>query len=111
ESLAMLLQIEGHEVQVAHDGLSALSIARAFRPHVAVLDIGMPQLDGYAVARALRKEPWGADAMVIALTGRGQEEDKRQAASAGFDVHLTKPVDPGRVASLIASVARREPAH
>lgn len=111
ESLAMLLQIEGHEVQVAHDGLSALSIARAFRPHVAILDIGMPQLDGYAVARALRKEPWGADAMVIALTGRGHEEDKRQAASAGFDVHLTKPVDPGRVASLIASVVRPEPAH
>ncbi|HEX8757914.1 MAG TPA: ATP-binding protein [Steroidobacteraceae bacterium] len=111
ESLAMLLQVEGHDVQVAHDGLSALSLARALRPHVAILDIGMPQLDGYAVARALRKEPWGAEVLIIALTGRGQEEDKRQAAAAGFDVHLTKPVDPGRIASLIASRAQPEHAH
>ncbi len=90
ESLAMLLQVEGHEVRVAHDGLNALSLARAFRPDVAVLDIG---------------------ALVIALTGRGQDEDKRQAAAAGFDVHLTKPVDPGRVASLIASRVRPEHGH
>ncbi|MFI4884771.1 MAG: ATP-binding protein [Steroidobacterales bacterium] len=103
ETLAMLLEVAGHDVRVAHDGCGALSLARAFRPQVAILDIGMPQLDGYAVARALRKEPWGADLLVIALTGRGQEEDKRQAAAAGFDVHLTKPVDPGRVTSLVGA--------
>ncbi|MGH8169103.1 MAG: hybrid sensor histidine kinase/response regulator, partial [Steroidobacteraceae bacterium] len=108
ESLAMLLQLEGHDVRVAHDGLSALSLARAFRPQVAILDIGMPQLDGYSLARELRKESRGADVLIIALTGRGQEKDKRQAASAGFDVHLTKPVDPGRVISLIASRARSD---
>jgi len=111
ESLAMLLQVEGHDVRVAQDGLSALSLALAFRPQVAILDIGMPQLDGYSLARELRKEPWGAEALIIALTGRGQEEDKRQAASAGFDVHLTKPVDPDIVASLIASRIWPDHAH
>lgn len=102
-TLAKLLEAEGHDVRVAHDGLTALFLARAFRPQVAILDIGMPELDGYAVARALRQEPWGGGILLIALTGRGQEEDKRQAAAAGFDLHLTKPVDPHQVMSLIAS--------
>ncbi len=95
DSLAMLLSLAGHDVRVAHGGRAALALAEAFRPDVVLLDIGMPDLDGYAVARALRWEPWGANICLVALTGWGQEEDRRQARAAGFDAHLTKPVDPG----------------
>lgn len=102
DSLSAILTMAGHEVRVAYDGLTAVSVAQAFRPHVALLDIGMAGLDGYAVASALRKQSWGPDILIIALTGRGQEEDKRQAQAAGFDVHLTKPVDPEQIRSLLA---------
>jgi PAS domain S-box-containing protein len=94
DSLAMLLTLAHHEVRVAHSGLGAITAARAFRPDVALLDIGMPELDGYDVARALRQEPWGAGVRLVALTGWGQEDDKQRATDAGFDYHLTKPVDP-----------------
>ena len=90
----MLLTLAHHEVRVAHSGRGAISAARAFRPDVALLDIGMPELDGYDVARALRQEPWGAGVRLVALTGWGQEDDKQRATDAGFDYHLTKPVDP-----------------
>ncbi|HXS26511.1 MAG TPA: PAS domain-containing protein [Steroidobacteraceae bacterium] len=92
DSLAMLLRLAGHEVRVATNGRAALALANAFRPSAALLDIGMPKLNGYEVARALRSEPWGKNMRLIALTGWGQEEDKRQARAAGFDHHLTKPV-------------------
>ncbi len=106
DSLAAILTLAGHEVRVAHDGLTAVSIAQAFRPEVALLDIGMPGLDGYAVASALRKQSGGRDIFLIALTGWGQEEDIRQAQSAGFDTHLTKPVDPDRIRSLVSEGKR-----
>jgi two-component system CheB/CheR fusion protein len=103
DSLAMLLEIEGYEVRVAHGGHAALALAQAFRPEVALLDIGMPELTGHEVATALRKEPWGKAIQLIALTGWGQERDRQQALEAGFNHHLTKPIDPVKLEALIAS--------
>ncbi len=94
ESLAMLLRMSGHSVQVAHDGASAIELAETARPDVVVLDLGMPRMSGFEVARWLRRQPWGADVRLIAVTGWGQEEDRRRSREAGFDRHLTKPVDP-----------------
>jgi signal transduction histidine kinase/CheY-like chemotaxis protein len=102
QSLAFLLQAEGHYVCVAHDGEQALIAAGEFRPDIALLDIGLPKLDGYAVAEAIRRESWGKDILLLALTGWGQNDDKRRALEAGFDFHLTKPVDLDRMNSLIA---------
>jgi PAS domain S-box-containing protein len=101
DSLAMLLELSGHEVRVAHDGLTALSLAQVFRPDISVLDIGMPNLSGYEVAQALRRETWGAHIRLIARSGWGQEEDRRRAQEAGFDHHLTKPVAPETLAALL----------
>jgi CheY-like chemotaxis protein len=108
DTLAMLLQLDGHEVRVAHDGRQALALAEAFRPHVALLDIGMPDLTGYAVAEALRREPWGSRIRLIALTGWGQESDRRRARAAGFDDHVTKPVDPGALEKLLNGAVQPE---
>jgi CheY-like chemotaxis protein len=101
ESLAMLLELAGHEVRVADHGKAALAVAQVFRPDMAVLDIGMPDMSGYEVARALRAEPWATGVTLIALTGWGQDSDRRRAIEAGFDHHLIKPVDPDRLAELI----------
>jgi PAS domain S-box-containing protein len=103
DSLAMLLEMAGHDVRVVHEGLSAVSVAHTFRPDTVLLDIGMPQLNGYEVARALRKEPWGAGITLIALTGWGQDSDRQKAIEAGFDRHLTKPVDPDTLEALMRS--------
>jgi len=95
ESMALLLQLHGHEVAVAHAGQEGLDKARQLRPHVVLCDIGLPgSLDGYAVARAFREDPQLRSSRLIALTGYGQEEDQRRARDAGFDLHLTKPADP-----------------
>jgi CheY-like chemotaxis protein len=102
QSLAFLLQAEGHDVCIAHDGEQACITADDFRPDIALLDIGLPKLDGYAVAEAIRREPWGRDVLLLALTGWGQNDDKRRALEAGFDFHLTKPVDLDQVNALIA---------
>ena len=101
DSLAMLLELGGHEVRVAHDGREALAIANAFRPEVALLDIAMPGMDGHEVARALRAEPWGRGVVLVALTGWGQHEDRHRALAAGFDHHLTEPVDPDVIERLL----------
>lgn len=93
ESLAMLLQLSGHEVFVAHSGLEAWESCERLRPDVAVLDIGMGALNGYEVAKRIRAQPWGATMRLIAMTGWGREDDKRAAHEAGIDHHLTKPVD------------------
>jgi PAS domain S-box-containing protein len=93
ESLSLLLGFLGHEVTTAGDGLEAFEAAAARRPDVALLDIGMPQLNGYEVAQRIRQQPWGQDMVLIAVTGWGQEEDKQRARAAGFDHHLTKPVN------------------
>jgi signal transduction histidine kinase/ActR/RegA family two-component response regulator len=93
ESLGMLLVAEGHQPRVAHDGPSALKAAQEFRPDVVVLDIGLPRMDGYEVARRLRAQPEMAEALLIALTGYGQDDDRRRCQEAGFNVHLVKPAD------------------
>jgi CheY-like chemotaxis protein len=94
DSLAMLLRLAGQEIRLANDGPTALSVADSFRPEVVMLDIGLPGLDGYEVARRLRKRPGGENLLLIALTGYGQAEDQRLSREAGFDHHLVKPVDP-----------------
>ncbi|RAR66041.1 signal transduction histidine kinase [Paraburkholderia unamae] len=90
-SLLMLLELEGHDVRVAHDGPAALALAQSFLPHVAILDIGLPGMDGHAVAKALRAAPATARVLLIALTGYGQARDREAASEAGFDRHLVKP--------------------
>jgi signal transduction histidine kinase len=102
DSLATLLQCDGHEVHTAADGAEALEVAAACHPDVVLLDIGMPKLDGYEVARRIRAEPWGKDAVLIALTGWGQDEDRRRSREVGFDSHLVKPLDPEALATLLA---------
>lgn len=94
DSLAVLLRLQGHEVTVAHDGLAALDIARANRPALILLDIGMPDMDGYEVARRLRGMAGLEHTVLAALTGWGQQEDRRRSRAAGFDHHLIKPLEP-----------------
>ena len=105
KALAMLLRLAGHDVCTAHGGQAALDLASTFRPEIALLDIGMPDLNGYEVARQLRGTAQGKDLRLIALTGWGQEDDKRRARDAGFDHHLTKPVDPRRLDALLLNGA------
>jgi CheY-like chemotaxis protein len=109
ESLAMLLEMAGHEVRVAHSGRAALSLTQVFRPDTVLLDIGMPDLSGYEVAQFLRREPWTTGIRLIALTGWGQESDRRRALEAGFDEHMIKPVDPDKLAALIANAPFNSP--
>ena len=104
ESLAMLLTLEGNETRTAHDGLEALDVAAAFRPDVMLLDIGMPKLNGYDVCRRIRQQAWGKNIVVIALTGWGQEADKRRSLAAGVDAHLVKPVDLAALKKLLTGV-------
>jgi CheY-like chemotaxis protein len=104
DSLAMLLSLEGCEVRTAYDGRAAVSIAQLFRPQVALLDIGMPEMDGYDTAQALRQQRGGAEICLIAITGRGQEADKRRTDAAGFVAHLTKPVDSNSLRKLLSQV-------
>jgi PAS domain S-box-containing protein len=106
DSLQRLLGIEGNDVRVAYDGLSALKAVGAFQPEVAVIDIEMPGLNGYEVARAIRDQQ-GSSVTLVALTGWGQEGDRRRAIDAGFDHHLTKPVDPAALAALLVDVSAR----
>ena len=103
ESLGMLLEIEGHAVTVVHDGQQALAAIEASRPDVALLDIGMPEIDGYEVARQVRGDSRGQRTLLIAITGWGQEQDKARAMAAGFDLHFTKPVEPEQLIQLLAA--------
>ena len=105
DSLAMMLTMMGHEIQKAYDGLAAVQAAAASRPDVVVLDIGLPKMTGYEAARHIREQPWGRHMIVIAVTGWGQEEDRRRALEAGCDHHLTKPVDPAALEKLLAVLA------
>jgi CheY-like chemotaxis protein len=100
ESMAMFLRIIGHEVHTAHDGLAAVTAAEAFQPGVILLDIGLPKLNGYEVAHRIRAHR-GNEVVLIALTGWGQEEDRRRSREAGFDHHLTKPVDFDKLSQLL----------
>ena len=104
-SLATLLQLGGHEVVTAHDGEEAVTAAAAFRPDMILLDIGMPRMNGYDAARRIREQPWGGGVALVAMTGLGQEEDRRRSSEAGFDEHLVKPVDLEALQYLLASLA------
>jgi signal transduction histidine kinase/CheY-like chemotaxis protein len=104
QMLAMLLEVQGHAVSVEYDGRGALQRARLERPQVMLLDIGLPDTDGYALARKLRALPELAGATLVALTGYGQDDDRRQAEEAGFDHHLVKPADLAQVGEILASV-------
>jgi signal transduction histidine kinase/CheY-like chemotaxis protein len=101
-SLAMFLEAGGHDVRVAHDGETAVQLADEFRPHAVLLDLGMPGVDGFAACRRIRGMPWGKEVRIIAITGRGREEDRRASATAGFDEHLVKPVSPETLDRLLA---------
>ena len=103
ETLRMMLDLMGHHVMVAADGVQAVALAKEFKPEIALLDIGMPRMDGYDAARAIRKQ-LGPDVLLVAVTGWGQEEDQRRARDAGFDHHLTKPAEPSVLERLIASL-------
>jgi CheY-like chemotaxis protein len=103
-SLALLLKLDGHDVALAHDGPAALVAARTFNPKVILLDIGLPGMSGYEVARELRRDPAFSETTLIALTGYGQAEDRRRSKTAGFDHHLTKPIDDEALAAVFDSV-------
>lgn len=100
DTMAELFRVWGHEVRTAHDGPAALEQARSFRPHVVLLDVGMPGMDGYELARRLRAEGLAGD-LLVSITGYGQEEDRRRAQEAGFHHHLTKPVNPETLQRLV----------
>jgi CheY-like chemotaxis protein len=101
-TLASLLRMSGNEVALAHDGEEAVVAAEKLRPDVVVLDIGLPKLNGYDACRRIRAQPWGRGVVLVALTGWGQQEDRRQALEAGFDHHMVKPVDFERLAQVLA---------
>lgn len=106
DSLVMLMDIMGHKIRTASNGEQAMTVAENYRPDVMLLDIGMPRLNGYEVARQIRQQPWGEAMTLIACTGWGQEADKRRAREAGFDYHLIKPVDPQVLLKLFSSLAQ-----
>ena len=106
DTCAMVLEASGHHVQTAYTGRQALELARSFRPHALLLDIGLPDIDGYKLAERLRATPWGRSAILVAVTGWGQEQDRQRAAEAGFDQHLVKPISAETVESLLHSLAR-----
>ena len=97
----MLLELAGHQTHQAHDGVAALDAAARIRPDVVLLDIGLPRMNGYEVCRRIRQEPWGQDVVLVALTGWGQEDDRRRTKEAGFNGHLVKPVDVEQLMEII----------
>jgi CheY-like chemotaxis protein len=100
-SLEAILAPLGHDVRVAHDGVAAQDIAATFAPQIAFLDIGLPGCNGHELARDLRRLPQTAHALLVAITGLGQEDDRRRSRDAGFDVHLVKPVEPSQLVDII----------
>ena len=108
ETLAVMLRVSGHDVRTAHDGQQALDVAPSFAPDIVMLDLGMPNLDGYETAARMRAEPWGHRLPLLALTGWGQPRDRQRTFEAGFNAHLVKPVDRNEVLNAIRS-ALHEP--
>jgi DNA-binding response OmpR family regulator len=99
--LAMMLQLEGHEPRTASDGRAALAVAADFMPEVVLLDIGLPKMDGYELARRMRALPGLEGAVLVAMTGFGDEMDRQRSREAGLDHHLVKPVDPAEVVAVL----------
>jgi CheY-like chemotaxis protein len=108
-SLAMVLKLMGSDIEMAHDGLAAVEVAEQFRPDMILLDIGLPKLNGYDACRRIREQRWSRDVIIIALTGWGQDEDRRRSREAGFDHHLVKPVEMAGLQELLAhNVPKRQ---
>jgi DNA-binding response OmpR family regulator len=103
----MLLSAEGHDVRTAHDGASALDAAQEYGPEVVLLDIGLPALDGFEVARRMRRQPALENAVLVAMTGYGQDSDRQHSVEAGFDHHLVKPADFDSLRRILAAVPGR----
>ncbi len=103
-SLTLLLELMGYTIKIASNGLDAIDTASSFRPDLILMDIGMPQLNGYDVAKEIRKQPWGKNIILAALTGRGLEHDRRRAKEAGFDFHITKPIKPDMLEKLLTDI-------
>jgi CheY-like chemotaxis protein len=101
------MELWGHEVKRAYNGVTAIELSAEFRPQAIFLDIGLPGMDGYEVAARLRASPETSGSMLVAVTGYGQEEDRRRSQRAGFDQHLVKPVSPDHLQSLLASLQSR----
>jgi len=102
ESMALVLRMMGNEVHAVHDGDAAVDEAGKFRPEVVLLDIGMPRLNGYDAARIIRSHAWGRGMLLVALTGWGQDDDRKRASEAGFDLHFTKPLEPADLVQIVA---------
>lgn len=105
EMLALLLGLQGHRVRVAHDAEDALLQVQSQMPEVALLDIGLPRMDGYELCRAIRLRPDGAAVRIVAISGWGQEQDRQRSREAGFDEHLVKPVAPEALEGLLAGAS------
>jgi PAS domain S-box-containing protein len=103
-SVALLLRLSGHETQVAHDGQEALDVAITYRPEIILLDIGMPRMSGLEVCRQIRKQAWGSNVLIIAVTGWGQEADRRRSQEAGFNYHLVKPIESSALRTIISNL-------
>jgi CheY-like chemotaxis protein len=104
ESFARLLRHLGHEVEVAFDGVQAIEIAERCRPEIVLLDIGMPKMNGYETAEWIRRQPWGKQTRLIALTGWQGEEHRQRSLKSGFDAHLVKPVGPTEILTLLVNL-------
>jgi CheY-like chemotaxis protein len=104
-TLGVILKHLGHTVRMTHDGASALVVGQEFRPDLVLMDIGMPGMDGYETCEKMREQQWAATTRIVALTGWGQEEDKRKAKRAGFDEHLVKPVDRKTLIEVLSTTA------
>jgi CheY-like chemotaxis protein len=110
ESAAMLLRIWGHEAQTVHDGLTAIDAVRTYQPEIVLLDIGLPGMSGYEIVRKLRAQPQFKTLVVAAMTGYGQDADRQRSKEAGFDFHLTKPLDPNILETFVTSPESFSPA-
>ena len=110
ETLALLIGLSGHSTQIAHNGADALEVVRAQRPDVVLLDIGLPGMDGYEVARRLRAVDANKDILLVAVTGYSQDDDRRQAVDAGFNHHLVKPLDYAALEVILGDASRAIPA-
>jgi CheY-like chemotaxis protein len=105
EMLKMLLDTTGNPAQYAYDGLEAVKVAEETRPDLILLDIGMPNLNGYETCRRIREQPWGKEMVIVALTGLGHDDDRLKSQQSGFDMHLVKPVDPKLLLTVLAAAA------
>jgi CheY-like chemotaxis protein len=108
-SLAKLLRLMGNDTRTAYDGQEGVAVAAEFRPDVMLLDIGLPKLNGYEACRRIREQPWGKQVVLVAVTGWGQEDDRRRSREAEFDHHMVKPVDPDELMKLLAGFPQVSP--